>query len=65
MAIGKALVRAKQRYLAQTPAMKGIHEKSLLIPTIYGLPMFSIDFQGAAWTPAARRSLFTSTRRRS
>jgi hypothetical protein len=60
VAIGKALVRAKQRYLAQTPAIKGIHEKSLLIPTIYGLPMFSIDFQGETWTPLPRQPDFTS-----
>ena len=59
VAIGKALMRAKKRYLAQTPSFKGIHEKSLLIPTIYGLPMLSIDFQGAAWSPAARQTLFT------
>jgi hypothetical protein len=46
VAIGQALVAAKQTYLAQTPDNKGLHRKSLLISTIFGLPMLKIDMPG-------------------
>jgi hypothetical protein len=46
IAIGKALVAAKQAYLANTPQLRGIHEKSLLEATLFGLPMLSIDMPG-------------------
>jgi CSLREA domain-containing protein len=41
--IGKALVAAKQSYLAETPVLRGIDEKSLLEATLYGLPMLSVN----------------------
>ncbi|MCB0033529.1 MAG: tandem-95 repeat protein, partial [Anaerolineales bacterium] len=44
--VGQALAIAKQIYLAETPQMRGIHEKSLIEATLFGLPMFSIDMQG-------------------
>lgn len=47
VSIGKALVRAKQRYLAQTPDIRGLHRKSLLISTLFGLPMLKLDMPGA------------------
>jgi hypothetical protein len=43
VAIGDALVAAKNRYLANTPELRGIHEKTLMEATLYGLPMFSVD----------------------
>ncbi len=43
VAVGKALVAAKQAYLAGTPQMRGIHEKSFLEATLFGLPMLSVD----------------------
>jgi predicted outer membrane repeat protein len=43
VAVGKALAQAKQAYLADTPLLRGIHEKSLLEATLFGLPMFAVD----------------------
>src|SRR3972149_5295775 len=42
-ALAKALGQAKQAYLANTPVMRGIHEKSLLEATLFGLPMLKVD----------------------
>ncbi len=47
VSIGEALVMAKRIYLAETPLMRGIHEKSIIQTTLYGLPMFKIDMPGA------------------
>jgi len=49
--IGKALVAAKQDYLLTTPVMRGIHEKTLLEATIFGLPMLSVNMPGERLTP--------------
>ena len=46
VAIGEALVKAKQRYLAKTPDMRGLHRKSVIISTLFGLPMLRIDMPG-------------------
>lgn len=46
VAIGEALVRAKQRYLAATPDVRGLHRKSIIISTLFGLPMLQIDMPG-------------------
>ena len=43
IAIGEALVRAKVRYLATTPDIRGIHEKALLEATLFGLPMLGVN----------------------
>ncbi|HKZ86912.1 MAG TPA: choice-of-anchor Q domain-containing protein [Anaerolineae bacterium] len=43
VAIGQALVQAKRTYLANTPVMRGIHEKSLLEATLFGLPMLKVN----------------------
>ncbi|MGH2473642.1 MAG: PxKF domain-containing protein [Candidatus Limnocylindrales bacterium] len=43
VAIGEALVRAKIRYLATTPDIRGIHEKALLEATLFGLPMLGVN----------------------
>jgi hypothetical protein len=44
VSLGQALVRAKQKYLAGTPVLNGIHEKALLEVSFFGLPMLSVDF---------------------
>ena len=46
VAVGKALMAAKQAYLAKTPYLRGIDEKSLLEATLFGLPMLSINMPG-------------------
>jgi hypothetical protein len=47
VSVGEAMVRAKLNYLAQTPNMRGIHEKTLHVGlTLYGLPMVKIDMPG-------------------
>lgn len=46
VAVGKALLRAKQRYLATTADLRGIHEKSVLQATLFGLPMLRFDLAG-------------------
>jgi hypothetical protein len=51
VSIGKALVAAKQKYLATTPVLRGIHEKALLEATIFGLPMLSVDMTGTPYIP--------------
>jgi len=53
VSIGKALVAAKQQYLADTPQLRGIHEKALLEATLFGLPMLSVDFPGERISPPA------------
>ena len=47
VSVGRALVDAKRRYLAETSIMRGIHEKTLLEVTLYGLPMVKINLPGA------------------
>jgi hypothetical protein len=46
VSIGKALVRAKQDYLETTPDLRGLHRKSVIISTLFGLPMLSVDLPG-------------------
>ncbi len=43
IAVGQALNAAKQRYLETTPDLRGLHRKSLIIATVFGLPMISVD----------------------
>ena len=46
VSIGEALVRAKQAYLETTPDLRGLHRKSVIISTVFGLPMLSVDLPG-------------------
>jgi hypothetical protein len=46
VSVGQAMVRAKQQYLESTPDVRGLHRKSLLISTVFGLPMLSVDLAG-------------------
>ncbi|CAA9319558.1 MAG: hypothetical protein AVDCRST_MAG93-5681, partial [uncultured Chloroflexia bacterium] len=43
VAVGDALVAAKNSYLASTPTLGGIDDKSVLQMTLYGLPMIKVD----------------------
>ncbi|HEX2785017.1 MAG TPA: hypothetical protein VHN36_15645, partial [Ilumatobacteraceae bacterium] len=43
VAIGPALVSAKQAYLAGVSSLTGIDQKALLEATLYGLPMTALD----------------------
>ncbi len=47
VSVGQALVDAKRRYLANTPVMRGIHEKTLLQVVLYGLPMVKLNLPGS------------------
>jgi hypothetical protein len=46
VSIGQALMASKRVYLAQTPELRGLHEKSVLQPTLFGLPMLSVNMPG-------------------
>jgi hypothetical protein len=61
VAVGQALMAAKQAYLASTPVLRGIDEKSLLETTLYGLPQLSINQPGARLSPPTDTSIVTST----
>ena len=60
VAVGKALALAKQAYLAATPEMRGIHEKTVLEASLFGLPMMKFDLPNRAPAPTDT-SLVTST----
>ncbi|MGS2721296.1 hypothetical protein [Paraglaciecola aestuariivivens] len=53
VSVGQALVRAKQKYLSDTPDIRGLHRKSILISTVFGLPMLKVDLAGERITPPA------------
>ncbi|MEM7533400.1 MAG: Calx-beta domain-containing protein [Chloroflexota bacterium] len=57
VAIGDALVAAKQQYLADIAQMRPLHEKSLLEATIFGLPMLKIDLPTGRIVPESETSL--------
>ena len=62
VAIGDALVAAKQIYLAETAQLRGIHEKALLQATLYGLPMLQIDMPFGRTTPTDPGSIVATPR---
>ncbi len=51
VAVGKALTAAKNTYLAETAQMLGLHEKSFLQATLFGLPMLSVELPGEPLPP--------------
>jgi len=57
IALGQALVAAKQRYLAQTAQITGIDEKTLVEMTLYGLPMMKVNMPGQRITPPTDASI--------
>jgi hypothetical protein len=58
--LGSALVAAKQKYLSDTAVMGGIHEKSLLETTLFGLPMLSIDLPYGRTDPEPDSSIVSA-----
>lgn len=61
VAIGPALYRAKQQYLEDTGSeTTGIYQKQLLIATLFGLPMLSVDLPGAPVVPPTTTSIVTT-----
>ena len=44
--MGAALVAAKRAYMAATPQLTGIDEKTIVEMTLYGLPMVKVDVPG-------------------
>lgn len=46
IAMGAALVAAKRAYMAATPQLTGIDEKTIVEMTLYGLPMVKVDVPG-------------------
>jgi hypothetical protein len=61
VSVGKALVAAKQTYLADTPILRGIDEKSLLQTTLFGLPMLAIDLPTGRIDPPSDPSVVGAT----
>lgn len=61
VSVGKALIKAKQVYLAATPQMRPIHTKSYLEATLFGLPMLSVNFTGARRTDNVTTPLAVNT----
>ena len=57
VSVGDALVRAKQRYLAETVEMRPIHDKVLLESALFGLPMLSVDMPAGRFTPTSEVSV--------
>ena len=60
IAIGKALVLAKQDYLAGLTTLSGIDQKAMLEATLYGLPMMGFDAPRRSALPT-RTSNVTTT----
>ena len=61
VAIGTALLAAKQRYLADTPQLRGMHEKSILEATLFGLPMLQVNMPGQRLLPQTDVSIVSGT----
>jgi hypothetical protein len=61
VSVGKALMAAKQAYLASTAVPRGIDEKSLLEATLFGLPQLSVTEPGARLSPPTDTSIVTAT----
>ena len=57
VAVGSALVAAKQDYLGTTTGLQGIDIKSLLESTLYGLPMLSVDMPAGRIAPPTSNSI--------
>ncbi|HYR17607.1 MAG TPA: hypothetical protein VEQ67_25835, partial [Mycobacterium sp.] len=61
VSVGQALVAAKQAYLRNTPQWRGIHEKTLLEATLYGLPQLMVNMPGTRITPPVDNSVVGAT----
>ena len=61
VAIGQALVAAKQTYLAETQEIRPLHEKSLIEATLFGLPMLKIEMPSGRGGGSDEPSIIGST----
>ncbi len=61
VAVGEALTQAKRTYLAETTDLRGIHEKTVLQSTLFGLPMLRVDLPNGRGTPPAEPSIVPGT----
>ncbi|MEM7133726.1 MAG: Ig-like domain-containing protein [Chloroflexota bacterium] len=61
VAIGTALAQAKIDYLSNLNDLKGIHEKSFLVSTLFGLPMLRVDLPSGRGTLPTDASIVNST----
>src|SRR6266550_2558105 len=61
VSVGQALVNAKQAYLRDTPQWRGIHEKTLLESTLYGLPQLMVNMPGSRLAPPADSPVVSAT----
>ncbi len=61
VSIGKALVAAKKAYLCGTPLMRGIHEKTYLQATLYGLPHLKVNLPGERLGPQSAAPIVDQT----
>jgi MBG domain (YGX type)/FG-GAP repeat/Bacterial Ig-like domain (group 3) len=61
VAVGSALTEAKNTYLDDTQNVQGIDVKSLLEPTLYGLPMLSVNLPAGRIAQPTSSSLVGST----
>ncbi len=59
--IGEALVNAKRVYLKETPDPRGLHRKSIIVATLFGLPMMAINMPGGRLTEPADASVVGTT----
>jgi hypothetical protein len=57
VSVGEALVAAKQRYLETTPDLRGLHRKSVIISSVFGLPMTSVNMPGERLSPPSGGNL--------
>ena len=61
VAIGTALLAAKQKYLADTPQLRGMHEKTILEATLFGLPMLQVNMPGQRVLPQTDAPIVSGT----
>ena len=61
VSIGQALIAAKQTYLADTPQVRDLHEKTLIQTTLFGLPMLKVSMPGARLDPTSASPIVSST----
>ena len=61
VAIGQALVAAKQTYLMETEELRPLHEKSLIEATLFGLPMLKIDMPAGRGVPSGETLAVSET----
>ena len=61
VAVGRALLRAKQIFLKETPGLTSLDEKSLLQTTLFGLPMLSVNMPQGRILEPPKQSIVTTT----